>query len=695
MKNLKLDLSCFKFRKGIQTRLIISVLVILILMTTVISLGLNIAIKNTIKKENISTFQNQKNILQLNLSNFQENLENDIVLLSKNEKVKNLNNTITSYINKTGEKVLMTPSKNGGLEQELYEIFKSYGETYDGTQYVYLATKYGGYVQWPESSINGNYDPRVREWYKDAVENPDKINVSDPYIDFENKFVVSNSAAVKNSKGEIVGVIGIDVYDNRIAGILSNMKNKESDRYILLDKKGTILADSDNKDASKSISDLGIENLESVLENDNVTFNSKIDNDQYIIQGDKIEGSNRILVSFIEEKSLYGIINTINKIIITLSVITILIAFLAVIIIAHKITHPIIKTSEALNKIALGDLTLEIDEHISKKSDEITLLIKSTKNLRDDMCNIIGGIKDLTTNLEKRSVSLTKLSANSSRATEEVANAMESLATRTVGQADKASMIRGSLETVNSSIDNISNKINEVNDISMETKTNSLNALNEMKGLKEKKKESIDKLTEFENVIEKIVTNANNAQTFTDTIQAISSQTNLLALNASIEAARAGEAGRGFAIVADEIRKLSNETELATNDINNFIKDIKDNSKNSVLMMEKVKSVVEDLNTAVENSENIFRNNIDSIHMLSENITSALDDSAKLYKIKEEMITSVNEIVDGVEEASSIAEEVTASAEEQFTMTKEVSSLSTDLNNISENIKEAVNKFKV
>ncbi|ACO84601.1 hypothetical protein EXN48_05075 [Clostridium botulinum] len=72
-----------------------------------------------------------------------------------------------------------------------------------------------------------------------------------------------------------------------------------------------------------------------------------------------------------------------------------------------------------------------------------------------------------------------------------------------------------------------------------------------MRGLKEKKNESIDKLIEFEGIIEKIVSNANNAQNFTDTIQSISSQTNLLALNASIEAARAGEAGKGFTIVSE------------------------------------------------------------------------------------------------------------------------------------------------
>ncbi|MDU1350197.1 methyl-accepting chemotaxis protein [uncultured Clostridium sp.] len=623
MKIFKVNLDCFKFRKGIQTRLIISVLLILISMAVLISLGLDLSIKNIIKNENISKFESQKSILELNLSNFQENLDNEIILLSKDDKVKNLNNSITSYVNKTGEKILMTPSKNGGLEQELYEIFKAYGETYNGTQYVYLATKYGGYVQWPETSINSNYDPRVRDWYKSAVENPGKVNVSDPYIDFENKFVVSNTTAVKNSKGEVVGVVGVDVYDNKIAQILSNMKNNEGDRYILLDKKGVILADSDNKDASKSISDLGIEKLETVLESDNTTLNTKIDNDMYVIQGDKIEGSDRILVSFIKEDSLYGIINTINKTIVILSIVTILIAFLAVVVIAYRITHPIIKTSETLNKIALGDLTLEIEEDNSKRNDEISLLIKSTKNLRDDMCNIIGGIKNLTSDLENRASSLTKLSSNSSRATEEVANAMESLATRTVGQADKASTIRDNLECVNLGINNISNKINVVNDISMETRTNSLNALNEMKGLKEKKNESIEKLIEFENVIEQIVTNASNAQKFTDTIQTISSQTNLLALNASIEAARAGEAGKGFAIVAEEIRKLSSETELATNDINNFIKDIKENSQNSVLMMEKVKSVVEDLNNAVENSENIFKDNIDSIKVLSDNITSA------------------------------------------------------------------------
>ncbi len=570
------------------------------------------------------------------------------------------------------------------------------GELHSGTQYVYLATKDGGYVQWPETSIAGKYDPRSRDWYKNAIKNPDEINISDPYMDFENKFVVSNTTAVRNPKGEIVGVIGIDVYDNKIAQILANMKNGEDERYLLLDKKGTILADSNNKSASKSISNLGIKGLDGALNKDNITLNSKIDNDEYVIQSNKIKGQNRILLSFIKEESLYGVINTINKIMIILSIITILIAFLAVIFIAYKITHPIIQASEALNKIALGDLTIDIDENMAKGNDETSLLIKSTKNLKDDMYDIIGRIKGLTTNLEERSVSLTKLSLSSSKTTEEVANAMENLAQRTVTQANKASNIDDNLRCIDSSINNISNKMNEVNDISTQTKDNSSNALNEMKGLKEKKNESIDRLIEFESIIEEIVTNASNAQNFTDTIQSISSQTNLLALNASIEAARAGEAGKGFAIVADEIRKLSNETELATNDINNFIKEIKNNSKNSVVMMNNVKSVVEELNNAVENSENIFKNNINSINVLSDNITSALNESMNLNKVKDEIIISVSEIVKGgVEETSAIAEEVTASGEEQFNMTKKVSDLSNDLNNVSEDIKEAVNKFTI
>ena len=695
MRGFSLNLNYFKFRKGIQTRLISSVLVILIGMSVVISLGLNISIKSILKEENIEKLNNQRNILQLNLINFQKSLENDIILLSKNDKITNLNGAITSYMNRTEEKVPMTPSKNGGLETELYEIFKKYGETYSGTQYVYLATKDGGYVQWPETSISSKYDPRVREWYTNAVANPDKINISDPYIDFENKFVVSNTTAVKNSKGEIIGVIGIDVYDNRISQILSSMKNDESEKYLLLDKNGVILADSSEENTSKSIKDLNIKNLDSALEKDSSTFTTELDKIKYIVQSNKIDGLDRTLVSFIKEDSLYGIIKTINKVIIFLVLLTIGVAFIALVIIAYKITNPIIKTSEVLNEIASGDLSIELDGNIANRNDETSLLIKSTKKLKEDMCSIIGDIKDLTLNLDERSLNLTKLSTNSSKTTEEVVNAMENLATRTVTQADKASNISENLGYVDTSIETISKKINEVNSVSTETKTSSLNALDEMQGLKEKKNESIDKLIEFESIIDKIVSNANNAQNFTDAIQTISSQTNLLALNASIEAARAGEAGKGFAIVADEIRKLSNETELATNDINNFIKEIKDNSKNSVTMMKEVKSVVEDLNSAVESSEEIFKKNINSINILSNDISDALDESLRLNHVKDDIINSINKIVDGVEETSSIAEEVTASAEDQFNMTKEVSNLSTSLNTISEKLNQAVDKFKI
>ncbi|WP_353097549.1 hypothetical protein [Tissierella praeacuta] len=111
--------------------------------------------------------------------------------------------------------------------------------------------------------------------------------------------------------GEIVGVIGINVYDNKIAEILSNMKSYEDDRYMLLDKDGIILVDSNNEYTSKSISDLGIEKLQTVLEEDNVDFNDKVGKDKYVIQSRKILGLDRTIVSFIKEKSLYGLIDTI------------------------------------------------------------------------------------------------------------------------------------------------------------------------------------------------------------------------------------------------------------------------------------------------------------------------------------------------------------------------------------------------
>lgn len=682
-------------KKGIQSRLIVSVLAILIAMALILSLGMNIIVRKIVKNDTLKELNSQKDIIDLSLKNFQSEIENDINFLAKNEKVQSLDNTITSYKSRNEEKINMTPSKNGGIEQNIYEVFKDYGENYKGTQYVYLATKYGGYVQWPQTAIGKNYDPTVRDWYKNAANNPGKVNVSDPYIDFEGKFVVSNTMAVKNSKGEVIGVLGIDIYDEKLSEILKNMKTGDDEDYLLLDMTGTILADSTEKNTSKKIDELGIENLNKVLENDTFNMKADINKEEYIVHSDKIESSNRILVSFIKNDSLYALIKIINEVIVILIMIAIVIASIALIIISSRITGPIIATSDVLNELASGNLIVDINENIANRDDETKLLIKATKKLKDDLHTIINSVKGLTITLEDKSLDLTKLSESSTKSTEDVVSAMENLATRCANQVDKSSLIREDIELMSLNINDISNKIGEVKVISNESKDTTLNAIEEMKGLKEKKEESIEKLVEFEKVIDRIVDNAENAQSFTEAIQAISSQTNLLSLNASIEAARAGEAGKGFAIVAEEIRKLSNETDNATKDINNFITQIKDNSKDSIVMMSEVKTVVEELNNAVENSENIFKNTVNTIDMLTMNISKASEESEKLNSVKENIIESVNEIVEGVEETSSITEEVTASTEEQSNMTKEVEELSKTLQDISKELGNTVDNFKI
>ena len=100
---------------------------------------------------------------------FQETLDNDLRMFATDDVVRQADASITSYAAVQGMKEKMHPSRNGGLEQQIYECFEHYAASHPGILYVYMGTTQGGYIQWPETTNSDNYAPRQRPWYKAAV----------------------------------------------------------------------------------------------------------------------------------------------------------------------------------------------------------------------------------------------------------------------------------------------------------------------------------------------------------------------------------------------------------------------------------------------------------------------------------------------------------------------------------------------
>lgn len=264
----------------------------------------------TVNKTIINDHQNKTNqqitLIDQTLKIYYASIENDIRMFAENPSIIETGDNLTKYF-ATNTITKMTPSKNGGTEQAIYETFKQYAQTHPGTLYIYLADKYGGYIAWPETSIAAHYDPRLRPWYRLAEQNLGTIQHTDPYIDLVNgKIIISNVLSVVDSRGNFLGVTGIDISTDKLSALLGETKPQDNSYFMLVHKTGLILGDPRHPENNlKNITDLPIKGLDTILANPNTRLTVKINGEDYIIISKQSQNSDWIIVSLVSKNDLF------------------------------------------------------------------------------------------------------------------------------------------------------------------------------------------------------------------------------------------------------------------------------------------------------------------------------------------------------------------------------------------------------
>jgi len=579
----------------------------------------------------------------------------------------------------------------GGIWFEPYKYKK------DVENFAAFAFKSNGAIIYTDEYANNDF--RDKEWYKLAKNSNKNIEWSTPYYDkIAKTYMVTSSSPIYDENNNFIGTTTADIDLSTIQERIKNLQIGENGKSFLIDKDGLFIA----TQYEEKIMNTNIKNdpnsslaaiAETILSNREGKINFEDDFGVENMYYASIPDTGWIIAIYVPKADVYASVTSLRGIVIMVILISLIISIFLTIFFARYIEKRLKKVNNFAKKIAMGDLTEDFNIESNDEFGEMKKYLNSmAANLRAIIELIKVNSQDISSAANELSATVEELVSNSTIINQSIENIAEDIE----GFSAVTQEITASIQEVDESMNELSsralegsNNANNAKERAVKAQENSRNIRVRTEELYYQKEENMKRVIDESSIID-------NIGVMADTIAAISEQTNLLALNAAIEAARAGEHGKGFSVVAEEVRKLAEESSKAVSEIQKTIELVKEvfnksiNTGNDIIsfMKEDIRKnyyEYEETGSQYYKDSDFVSNMTEEIAAMSEEVTATVGQVSQ----------AMQKIAESVQEDTEKANSIKVSINETTMAIEEVAQAAQNQAELAEKLMKMVDKFKL